>query len=100
MINLENLSLSDISKSRSDLRNLGHGATSMEEVATRVVRYFYANFFTSDKNKRAFVLARFYKTHAYSELPGDLQNFAAKLIKSNLPSPDMKCLTLLATAGE
>jgi hypothetical protein len=43
---------------------------------------------------------RFYKTHPYGELPPELQAFARATLGEQTPSPTMKCLTLLATAGE
>jgi hypothetical protein len=48
---------------------------------------------------RACALVRFYKTHPYSDLPTDLQRFAAAQLGDAVPRSDMRCLTLLASAG-
>jgi hypothetical protein len=50
--------------------------------------------------RKACALVRLYKTHAYSELTPDLQQFAERMLGHKTQSPEMKCLTLLATAGE
>lgn len=81
------------------LRTMGKGAVPMEEVARRMVRYFYDELVDGD-GKRACSLVRFYKTHPYLMLDARLQGIARKLMGSTPDLPDMKCLVLLATAGE
>ncbi|MDQ6691403.1 MAG: sensor histidine kinase, partial [Candidatus Dormibacteraeota bacterium] len=46
------------------------------------------------------VLVRFYRTVRYERLPTDLQSFARATLGPESPRPDMKCLTLMATAGD
>ena len=81
------------------MRALGEGAASMEETADRIVRYFYGSLVDA-KGERACALVRFYKTHSYRGLDSELQAFARTLLGGEPPSPDMKCLVLLATAGD
>lgn len=82
-----------------DLRRGVGEAASIEELAQAVVRYFYDSCRDED-DARECVLARFYKTHAYGELPAQLQAFARGVLGDAPPAPDLQCLTLLATAGD
>jgi hypothetical protein len=71
----------------------------MEEAASAICRLFYDELVDS-KGNRACALVRFYKTHAFGELPQGLQDFARKSLAPVTPRTDMNCLTLLATAGD
>ena len=82
------------------LRRIGAGASSVEEVAQRVVRLLYDELLDSATGAKACVLARFYFTTKYSSLDEDLRAFGSRLMKGNELQPDTRCLTLLATAGE
>jgi hypothetical protein len=82
-----------------DLRRGASEAATLEEVAQGVVRYFYDSCRT-EEGARECVLARFYKTHAYGTLPADLQAFARGVLGTAPPTPDVQCLTLLATMGD
>jgi hypothetical protein len=82
------------------VRTMGVGASCMEEVAGRVVRYLYDTLVDGRTSERACPLIRFFKTQAYEELPGDLQAFALKMLGKDNPLSGMKCMTLLGTIGE
>ena len=82
------------------LRRLGEGAQSMEEVANRVVRTLYERLVDPDTGKRSCALVRFFKTHAYAELDGSLRDFAQGMLHQRTATSGMKCLSLLATAGD
>jgi len=84
----------------TSLRRFGDGAQSLEEVADKIVHYLYDQALSRTTNQRACVLVRLFKTHPFGELNDELREFAAKMLGNVSPSPDMKCLTLLATAGE
>lgn len=71
----------------------------MEDVATRSCRYLYENFL-HDEGYPACALVRFFVTHPYGQLPVQLQAFARGVLRDIEPSPGMRCLTLLGTAGE
>lgn len=119
MYDLTQLTLQDITAMGSALRSFGQGADSLETVADRCVQYFHQTLIDPTTGKAACALTRFFKTHAYSDLPPTLQARAANLISPASLSqdntvdlaqsgditncqipPDLKCLTLLATAGE
>ena len=82
------------------LATAGDGATSMEEVANRIVKYLYENLAHEATGERSCALVRFYKTHAFGLLDPELREFAERLLGHAPESDDMKCLVLLATAGE
>lgn len=83
---------------RRVLRELSRDAGSMEEVAHRVVGYFYDNF-AGPEGQPAFALARFFKTHLYSGLADPLRKVADKSLKQAAPPKWMRCLVLLSTRG-
>lgn len=100
MYNPADFTLSDMTQCGATLRKIGAGADSMEEVADRIIRYFYEQFFDLHTGASAFTLVRFFKTHAFSELPTDLQAYAQTMLDQQAASPATKCLTLLATQGD
>ena len=75
----------------------------MEASARRICRYFYEEMVTPE-GRRACALVRVYKTHRFATLPEDLKRFAKRALRSSDAPIDitdsMRCLTLLATAGD
>jgi hypothetical protein len=96
---LAHFGLKEMLRCGLDLRKGAGEAATLEELAQGVVHYLYDSCRT-DSGDRECVLARFYKTHAYGELPGELQTFARGVLGSTPPTPELQCLTLLATAGD
>lgn len=88
----------DVSACSDVLRGLGGGASSMEGAAARIAHYLVDEL-GDDGEERALALARVYKTHRYGGLPPDLQDFAAGML-GEPPPAELRCLTLLGTAGE
>ncbi|MBF0547275.1 MAG: hypothetical protein HQM08_22735 [Candidatus Riflebacteria bacterium] len=83
------------------IRQIGNGAKSMEEVAQRIVSCLNDYLISgSDVPDKAFALIRFFKTHPFGTLEPELRESAKAFLKGYLESPEMKCLTLLATVGE
>jgi hypothetical protein len=72
----------------------------MEEAAGQIVRYLYDNFLDRRDGQRECALVRFYMTLPYGKLDEELKTFARALSGDMQRSPEVKCLTLLATAGE
>jgi two-component system, NtrC family, sensor kinase len=97
---LSSMSLREMTECSARLRGLGAGASSMEEVAQRIVRHLFESIKDGKSGQRACALVRFYKTHALAELPDDLQSFARALQAGAELAESTPCLTLLATAGE
>lgn len=81
------------------IRRTVRGAETMEDAANAIVRYLY-EYCVTPAGQRACALVRFYTTHQYGSLTPSLQRFAADQLGAVSPRDDMRCLTLLATAGD
>jgi signal transduction histidine kinase len=99
MYDLTHFTLRDMTVCGAALRQLGVGASSMEEVAQGLVEYLYDTLRAPQTGTRACSLIRFYKTHPYAELEPILQTFADRLLVQTPATPTMPCMTLLATMG-
>ncbi|MBW4565745.1 MAG: HAMP domain-containing histidine kinase [Mojavia pulchra JT2-VF2] len=100
MYDLQNFTLRNMSECGLALRNLGNQANSMEEVSNHIINYLYTHLIDKKTGEKSCVLARFFKTHSYGGLTPDLQEYADSLLGNYVPEDTLKCLTLLASAGE
>ena len=98
MRRLADFDVDDVSACSDVLRRLGGDSPTMEGAASQIAHYLYDEF-AGDDGERALALARVYKTHPYGKLPADLQDFAGGIL-GEAPRADMRCLTLLGTAGD
>jgi hypothetical protein len=99
MYDLSHFSLSDMTRCGSELRKLGAGASSMEEVAGRTVRLLHERLRTPGLDAPACALVRLFVTLPFAELTPDLRDFAQRLLGGAPAVPTVRCLTLLATRG-
>ena len=83
-----------------DLRKLGTDATTMEQVGQRIVRYLHERLLAPAGEDPACALVRMFITLPFMELDPEQQAFAQHVLGDVSPPPWMKCLTLLATAGQ
>ena len=81
-----------------ELRRLGADATSMEEVAGRIVSALHRDLVVDAQP--ACALVRTFITIPFAELQPEQQEFARRIHPDIESHPDVKCLTLLATAGD
>ncbi len=100
MYDLTKFTQSEATECGNALRALGSAASSMETAANNIVQHLYNNVIDSETNEKACALIRFYKTHPYGQLASGLQEFASGIMGGAPESQDMKCLTMMATAGE
>ena len=100
MYDLTRFTQSEATECGNALRALGSAASSMETAANNIVQHPYNNVINSETNEKACALIRFYKTHPYGQLAYGLQEFASGIMGGAPESQDMKCLTMMATAGE
>jgi len=100
MYDLTRFTQSEATECGNALRALGSAASSMETAANNIVQHPYNNVINSETNEKACALIRFYKTHPYGQLASGLQEFACGIMGGAPESQDMKCLTMMATAGE
>jgi len=100
MYDLTNLSQEDVERCGKALLELREGALSMEEQAQRITEHLFEQTIDSGSGGRTCPLVRLYKTHPYEDLNGELRGFAQGILGHAADPPDMKCLVLLASAGE
>lgn len=100
MYSLASFSISDMTECASELRKLGAGASSAQEVAQQVVSYLYRQFGNDQTGWRDCALIRCYLTRPYRELDPQSQDCARRALGCRPGSLDMKCLTLFGTFGE
>ena len=100
MYNLAEFSLTDMTACSAALRTIGAGSPDMDETAKRLVRYFYEHLISGPTDGSACALVRFFTTQPYGDLPADYQDCARSVQGAESVSSDVKCLTLLATAGD
>ncbi|MDP1991739.1 MAG: hypothetical protein Q8K00_12010, partial [Syntrophales bacterium] len=95
-----NFTIREVTECGRAIRAIGVGASSMEDVAGRIVRYLHDTLIDGKTGERACQLIRFFKTQTYEGLDDELKDFALKMLGGCVPLPGMKCLTLLGTVGE
>jgi hypothetical protein len=72
---------------------------TLGEAGTRIVRYFRKELVDAD-GRPACALVRLFKTHRFDALSGELQNYARRMLPDADQRADLRCLVLLATAGD
>lgn len=100
MYDLQMFTMRDMSECGLALRSLGKKANSVEEVGNHIVQYLYNNLIDLKSGERSCALVRFFKTHSYGELPPKLQEYTHSLVSNDVLENNLKCLTLLSTAGQ
>lgn len=99
-IDLTNVTVGAMLRAGIAVRRVVRGSESLEDSAELLVRYLYDHCVDPATGKRTCALVRFYKTHPYGELEPGLRVVAAAQLDGELPKDHMRCLTLLASAGE
>lgn len=100
MHDLTQLSIADLAALSRFVLKAGQDAQSMESCAARLVEHFYQNL-SDGRGGKACALVRFFKTHALADLDSTLQSVARTALTEGVEAqPGMRCLTLLATAGD
>ena len=100
MYSLASFSISDMTECASELRKLGAGASSAQDVAQRIVSYLYQQLGNDQTGRRDCALVRCFLTRPYRDLDPQSQDCARRALACGPGSLDMKCLTLFGTAGE
>ena len=96
-IRLDQLSLRGLNRCGAAIRAMSDEASSREDVANQLVRFFYDHLKDKD-GKPALSLVRCFETHAVDELSDEDRAVVQSLLPD--PNPESKCLKLIATAGE
>ncbi len=100
MYDLTKFTLRDMSECGLALRQIAEKADCMEDASNLIIKYFYEHFINKDTGEKSCILVRFFKTHAYGKLTPELQEYVQDILSQNKIADDLKCLTLLATAGK
>ena len=100
MYSLARFSLREMTECSAALRRVGRHSSTMRDAAGRVVDYLYSNLGDPEAGQRDCVLVRCFKTSAYGTLDAETQQLACEKLGGTVPSPDTKCFTLIATAGD
>ena len=95
---LAGFSLADMTRCGIELRRIGAGAGSMEEVAERTVRYMFEHLRPAGSTDPACALVRLFVTMPFEQLQPEQREFALGVL-GRQPESGMKCLTLLASCG-
>lgn len=97
-VRLETFDADDVRPLSDALRSVGADADSAARVAQALVERLYASLADADGNP-ACALVRLYKTQLYGALDPEQQAFATEVL-GEVPGPEVRCLTLLGTAGD
>lgn len=100
MYNQTPFTLRNLAKCSLVLRQFARNSGSMQETSQKIADYIYQYFYDSESSQNSCVLVRLFKTHPYGELDDSLQASARSLMHNNVPPYEMKCWTLLASAGK
>lgn len=94
---LETFSVDDVRPCSEELKALPQGGTVAAD-AQSVCEYLHRSLVDGD-GRPACALVRLYETQKFGALEAALQSFARGLLDED-PADDMRCLTLLGTAGD
>ena len=100
MYDLTKFTLRDMSECGLAIRQTAEEANCMEDASNLIIKHLYENLKDKNTGAKNCVLVRFFKTHAYEKLTPSLQEYARNILGHNQIEHNLKCLTLLATAGE
>ncbi|GAC1486950.1 MAG: hypothetical protein NVS1B16_15150 [Pseudarthrobacter sp.] len=82
-----------------DLQGLVRAARAVDAAAVAIVQHLYRNLAAAAPGDRACALGRVYTTASFSALDPEQAEFARRAL-GEAPDPAMKCLVLLASAGD
>ncbi|AFY58331.1 histidine kinase [Rivularia sp. PCC 7116] len=104
MHDLTKFTLRDMSECGLALRQIAQKANCMEDASNLIIKYFHENFINQETKEKSCILVRFFKTHAYGKLTPELKQHVRDILGNDINesqiADNLKCLTLLATAGE
>lgn len=98
VVRLDDLTPDAIPGLADEIRGLGRRELSIEAAAQTVCRLLYESLVGAEGGPAA-ALVRVYKTHVYAKLEPGQRAFADGLVDEPL-TDDVRCLTLLGTAGD
>ena len=97
---LTRFSASDMVLCGAGIRAAAQDAATLEDAAAAITSFLHAGLWDGPRHRAACALVRFYRTIRHADLEPSLQQRAAELISPLPVVPEMRCLTLLGTAGD
>ncbi|MGI9045000.1 MAG: hypothetical protein ACR2GK_12885 [Gemmatimonadaceae bacterium] len=97
---LASFSLLDMLQCGKGIRSAAADTASIDEAASGIVGYLYSELRSESAAAQRPALVRFYKTQPFGSLEPRLKAFALSKMGAGKAQSDMRCLTLLATAGQ
>jgi hypothetical protein len=96
---LSRFGFNEMMECRGRLRDLlADDPATFEDAGERAVEFFHREL-VDDRGAPACALVRCFKTHAYGDLPADLQAVVRGSAPDAAQDPDLRCLTLIASRG-
>jgi hypothetical protein len=99
MHDLNDFSLVDMVQLGAALRRIAADAPCLETAAGRITQYLMTHLVDQQTHEQQCALVRFFKTHPFADLPVPLQEFARGVLEERQYGPEVRCLTLLGSAG-
>lgn len=99
MYQLTRFGLREMTECGAALRRLGAEATSLEEVASKIVRFLYTHLI-DEAGHPACALIRAFKTYPSDLVGPTLRRFVAKKLGHDVRTSSPKCFLLIASAGQ
>jgi len=99
MYQLTRFGLKEMTECGAALRRLGAEATSLEEVASKIVRFLYTHLM-DEAGHPACALVRAFKTYPSDLVGPTLQRFVTKKLGHDVLTSSRKCFLLIASAGQ
>lgn len=98
-IKINELTLAKVFELSQFIKERCIGSSTLEETAQELMKIFYQTFITDSSNS-AIVLARFFKSCSYCDLPDDIQGYIKQKEGRTIIPPQDKYLTLMGTWGD
>jgi len=100
MYDLTRFGFNELMQCRGELRTMfDRPPETLGEAGQRIVEFFHTRFI-DEEGRSAFALARLFKTHPFADLDDSLKRFARNIAPEADRQAGMRCLVLLATAGD
>jgi hypothetical protein len=99
MYQLVRFGLREMTECGAALRRLGAEATSLEDVASKIVRFLYTHL-VDEAGHPACALVRAFKTHPAELIGPAFRRFAVKKFGQDVLTSSPKCFLLIASTGQ
>ena len=96
---IERFDLSAMLRCGLRLRATIAAATGFEAAAAAMTRFLFDEFRDATTGERQLALVCFYRTQPWSSLDSAQRLFAERLLDDERPTPELRCLCLVATSG-